>query len=162
MAGSVSDRKERKSARGTRFAFVGLSDPTGVYEVTVFSDTLDAARAFLEPGQNVLLTVEATLEGEALKLLARSAQPVDAVAAGAGPAGLRIHLDRATAAASVAALFARLGPEGGRAQAPVILCVPDPEGGREIDVALPHPLPVTPQIRGALRAVPGVVLVEEL
>jgi DNA polymerase-3 subunit alpha len=43
-----------------------------------------------------------------------------------------------------------------------MLCVPDPEGGREIDVALPHPLPVTPQIRGALRAVPGVVLVEEL
>jgi DNA polymerase-3 subunit alpha len=162
MAGSVSDRKERKSARGTRFAFVGLSDPTGVFEVTVFSDTLDAARAFLEPGQNVVLTVEATLEGETLKLLARSVQPVDAVAAGAGPAGLRIHLDRAAAAVSVAALFARLEAEAGRARAPVMLCVPDPEGGREIDVALPHPLPVTPQIRGALRAVPGVVLVEEL
>jgi DNA polymerase-3 subunit alpha len=40
--------------------------------------------------------------------------------------------------------------------------VPDPAGAREIDLALPDPLPVTPQIRGALRAVPGVVLVEDL
>ncbi len=162
MAGSVSDRKERKSARGTRFAFVGLSDPTGVYEVTVFSDTLDAARAHLEPGQNVVLTVEATLEGETLKLLARAVQPVETVSAGAGPVGLRIHLDRIGAAASVAALFARVGTEGGKARAPVVLCVPVPETGQEIDLVLPDPLPVTPQIRGALRAVPGVVMVEEL
>jgi DNA polymerase III subunit alpha len=162
MAGSVSDRKERKSARGTRFAFVGLSDPTGVYEVTVFSDTLDAARAILEPGQNVVLTVEATMEGETLKLLARSAQAAEVTAAGAGPTGLRIHLDREAAAGSVAALFARLHGEGLRGRAPVRLCVSRPETGDEIDIALPDPQPVTPQIRSALRAVPGVVLVEEL
>ena len=74
IAGSVSTKQERKSAKGNRFAFVGLSDPTGLYEVTVFSDTLEAARDLLEPGRNVVLGVEANLEGETLKLLARSAQ----------------------------------------------------------------------------------------
>ena len=43
IAGSVASRQERKSAKGNRFAFVALSDPTGLYEVTVFSDTLEAA-----------------------------------------------------------------------------------------------------------------------
>jgi len=159
LAGSVSSRQERKSAKGNRFAFVQLSDPTGLYEVTVFSDTLEAARDFLEPGKNVVLTVEANLEGETLKLLARGAQPIDAVAAEAGGSSLRIHLNQTAAAASVAALFARIGDSRSKGQ--IILCVPD-DTGREIDLTLPQDYPVTPQIKGAIKAMPGVVMVEEL
>ena len=162
MAGSVSSRQDRKSARGNRFAFVGLSDPTGLYEVTVFSDTLEVARDYLEPGSNVVLTVEATLEGETLKLLARSVRPVDAEAAEAGSAGVRIHLDRAEAAASVAALFARIAADGKRGRGPVTICVADPATGREIDIALAQDCAVTPQVKGAIRAMPGIVMVEEL
>jgi DNA polymerase-3 subunit alpha len=158
LAGSVSSRQERKSAKGNRFAFVQLSDPTGLYEVTVFSDTLEAARDHLEPGRNVVLTVEATLEGETLKLLARAAQPIDSVAAEAGAANLRIHINRPEAATSIAALLAQLQ---GRNKGQITLCVPDDQG-REIDLALPHPYPVTPQIKGAIKAMQGVVLIEEV
>ncbi|MEJ2016701.1 MAG: DNA polymerase III subunit alpha, partial [Limibacillus sp.] len=52
IAGAVLGRQERKSARGARYAFVQLSDPTGLYEVTVFSDTLAQHRELLEPGNN--------------------------------------------------------------------------------------------------------------
>ena len=55
IAGAVSSRQERKSARGNRFAFVQLSDSTGLYEVTVFSEALEAGRQYLEPGQNVVI-----------------------------------------------------------------------------------------------------------
>ena len=158
IAGSVANRKERKSAKGNRFAFVGLSDPTGLYEVTVFSDVLEASRNLLEPGQNVVLMVKAELEGETLKLLANSVQAIDAVADQAGSADLRIHLDRAEAAASVAALFGRV--ERGRAKGRVTLTVPFE--GKEVDVGLPGEYPVTPQIKGAIRAIMGVVLVEEV
>ncbi len=82
MAGAVGGRQERKSARGNRFAFVQLSDPTGLYEVTLFSDTLEAARDHLETGAKVVVTVEATMEAEQLKLLGRAVAPIDAVAAG--------------------------------------------------------------------------------
>jgi len=41
LAGVVAGRQERKSARGNRFAFAQLSDTSGAYEVTLFSDTLD-------------------------------------------------------------------------------------------------------------------------
>ncbi|RUS60882.1 DNA polymerase III subunit alpha [Pseudorhodobacter sp. E13] len=162
IAGSVSSKQERKSARGNRFAFVQLSDPTGLYEVTVFSDTLEAARDVLEPGMNVVLTVEATLEGETLKLLARGAQPIDSVAAEAGGSAIRIHIDKTDAAASVAALLARVAKDGGRNRAAVTICVPDAETGQEIDLDLPSEYPVTPQVKGALKAMSGVVMVEEL
>jgi DNA polymerase III subunit alpha len=158
LAGSVSSRQERKSAKGNRFAFVQLSDPTGLYEVTVFSDTLEAARDYLDPGKNVVLTVEANLEGETLKLLARAAQPIDQVAAEGGASALRIHLNKADAAASVAALFSRVE---GRTKAQITICVPDDQG-REIDLTLPQPYPVTPQIKGAIKAMSGVILVEEV
>ena len=51
-------------ARGNRFAFVQLSDPTGLYEVTCFSEVLEASRDFLDAGSNVVLTVKAELEGD--------------------------------------------------------------------------------------------------
>jgi DNA polymerase III subunit alpha len=55
IAGAVAAREERKSARGNRFAYVKLSDPTGLYEVMVFADVLEEAREHLEPGRNVVL-----------------------------------------------------------------------------------------------------------
>ncbi len=158
IAGSVSAKQERKSAKGNRFAFVSLSDPTGLYEVTVFSDTLEAARDHLEPGMNVVLTVEANLEGDTLKLLARAAQPIDQVAADAGTLAIRVHLNRAEAIPSLAALLAKVE---GRNKAQITLCVPDDQG-REIDLTLPQPYPLTPQIRGAIKAMSGVVMVEEV
>jgi DNA polymerase III subunit alpha len=158
IAGSVSSRQERKSARGNRFAFVGLSDPTGLYEVTVFSDVLEAAREVLEPGRNVVLTVEATLEGETLKLLARGAQPIDQVTADAGAQALRIHVSGAEALGSIAGLLARVE---GRNRAEIRICVADGQG-QEIDVTLPRPYPMTPQIKGAIKAMQGVVMVEDI
>ena len=158
MAGSVSARQERKSAKGNRFAFVSLSDPTGLYEVTVFSDVLEASRDHLEPGRNVVLTVRADPDGDSVKLLANSVQPIDSVAAEAGASDLRIHLNRAEAAGSVAALLAQVE---GRTKGQITICVPD-ETGCEIDVLLPQPYPVTPQIKGAIKAMQGVVMVEEI
>ncbi len=158
LAGSVSSRQERKSAKGNRFAFVQLSDPTGLYEVTVFSDTLEQARDHLEPGKNVVITVEANLEGDSLKLLCRGASPIDAVAADAGAANLRIHLNRPEAIPSLAGL---LGTLEGRSRAQITLCIPE-DDGREIDLLLPNTYPVTPQIKGAIKAMQGVVMVEEV
>ena len=135
-----------------------LSDPTGLYEVTLFSDALEASRDYLEPGKNVVLTVKAELEGDTLKLLANSVQPIDAVADQAGAQALRIHLNQASAATSIATLLARVE---GRNRAQITLCVADDQG-REIDLILPQPYPITPQIKGAIKAMQGVVMVEEI
>jgi DNA polymerase-3 subunit alpha len=158
LAGSVSSRQERKSARGNRFAFVQLSDPTGLYEVTCFSEVLEASRDHLDAGSNVVLTVKAELEGETLKLLAQAITPIDAATAAAGAQDLRIHLAKPEAAISLATLLAKVE---GRTRAAITLCVTDPQG-REIDIDLPGQYPVTPQIKGAIKAMHGVLAVEEI
>ncbi|MBE3636615.1 DNA polymerase III subunit alpha [Mangrovicoccus algicola] len=168
LAGAVAARQERKSSRGNRFAFVQLSDPTGLYEVTVFSDTLEQSRDLLEPGQNVVLTVEAESESDQLKLLCRTVTPVDDVAAQAGPVGMRVTLDAEAApggpAAMIADLLARATEEARRQRrAPVQLLLRMNRAGYEGDglVDLGEYV-VTPQIKGAVKSLPGVELVEDL
>ena len=163
MAGVVAGRQERKSARGNRFAFAQLSDPTGGYEITLFSEVLEKSRDFLETGAQVVIQAEATMEAEQLKLLCRSVAPVDAVAQDAGAVGLRIFVDQETAVASVAAVL-----EG--AKAAVRGARPGPIHFRLLGAGLPGEVeidsgaefPVTPQIKGAIRSLPGVVMVEEI
>ena len=92
IAGTVTARQERKSARGNRYAFVQLSDPSAIYEVTMFSDVLEASREFLEPGDNIVLTVDANLESGQLKILARSVQHVDKVISGGALAVYQFYL----------------------------------------------------------------------
>jgi len=158
IAGSVSAKQERKSAKGNRFAFVSLSDPTGLYEVTVFSDVLELARDHLEPGKNVVLTVKVDPDGDGVKMLANAVQPIDAVAAEAGASDLRIHLTRPEAVTSLQLLLSKVE---GQTRGQITLCIPDPEG-REIDLLLPQAYPITPQIKGAIKAMNGVLMVEDV
>jgi len=168
LAGAVSGRQERKSARGNRFAFVQISDPTGLGEVTVFSDVLEAARELLEPGRLVVLTVEATLESDTLKLTARAVVTAESVAAQAGPAGLLLRLAGGPGAADCVAALAALvegvqpGPGPRARPGPLRLSLPDPASGGQIEIDLGRKLPVTPELRGELRSLPGVLAVEEL
>jgi len=102
IAGSVAGKQIRKSARGNRFAFAQLTDPTGAYEVTIFSDTLEKHGEHLEVGKNVVLAVEATMEADQLKLLARTIQPADISVADAASMGLKIYLSDEDAINSIA------------------------------------------------------------
>ena len=162
IAGSVSGKQERKSARGNRFAFVQLSDPTGLYEVTVFSDTLEKYRDMLVPGENVVLMVEANLEAEQLKLLARGVQAVDAAVVDAAAMGLKIFINEEAAIASVATrLEAVTKTAGKRGRGPVHLVLSHPDLPGEVEMALAKEYTLNPQIKGAIKHIPGVQLVEE-
>ena len=163
LAGVVAGRQERKSARGNRFAFAQMSDPTGGYEVTLFSDTLEAARDHLETGSKVVVTVEATMESDQLKLLGRSVAPVDMAVADAGSAGLKVFIDAPEAIAAVHQVLegARSAAKGA-GKGPVQLCLMDPSLPGEVEVDLGLEFPVTPQIKGAIRSLGGVLEVEEI
>jgi len=170
MAGAVSGRQERKSARGNRFAFVQLSDPTGLYEVTVFSETLEAARDLLEAGQNLVLTVQANMEADQLKLLASSISPVDTSLARAGRSEIRVFIEEAAAATSVKSLLERYRADTSvRGKGAVTLSTLGVEllvGGVpricDVDIALGDDWPMNPQIKSALKSLHGVVAVEEV
>jgi DNA polymerase-3 subunit alpha len=163
IAGTISAKQERKSARGNRFAFVQASDPTGLYEVTVFSETLEKHRQHLEAGMRVILTVQAELEADQLKMLVRGAQPIDeAVAQPGGAMGLRIYVEAVDAVSNVASLLKRMSKEAGAARGSIELRLMTESIGGEVDISLGDRLPVSPQFKSALKAVPGVLTVEEV
>ncbi len=163
MAGVVAGRQERKSARGNRFAFAQLSDPTGAYEVTLFSDTLEKCREFLETGAQVVLTAEATMESDQLKLLGRSVGPVDSVVAEAGATGLRIFVDQPQVLPTVARVLEdAAGAAKGAAKGPIHLCLLDPGLPGDVEMDLGQDFPINPQIKGAIKSLDGVMSVEEI
>jgi len=163
LAGVVAGRQERKSARGNRFAFAQLSDTTGAYEVTLFSEALENARDHLETGSKVVVTAEATLEADQLKLLARSVAPIDAAVANAGSSGLKIFVDDMCAIDTVsnvlesAAQVARSAGKG-----PVLLCLLDTALPGEVEIELGNSFALNPQIRGAIKSLEGVMAVEDI
>ena len=163
MAGIVAGRQERKSARGNRFAFVSMSDPTGQFEVTIFSDTLELARQYLETGSQVVVQVEATLEADQLKLLGRSVVPIDSVVADAGATGLRVFIESADSIPAVAGVLEnalRDKVRGGRG--PIYFCLMHQGLPGEVEIDCGREYPVTPQIKGALRSLGGVIEVQEI
>ena len=163
LAGIVSARQERKSARGNRFAFVQASDPSGAYEAMVFSDTLDTSRDHLEAGSRVILHVEVTQEADQLKILARSVTPMDEAVDTAPQVGLRIFVEEAAAVEPLQGLLTRLANESGaRGRGPLHLCLLGEDLPGEIEMRLPGEYPVNPQVKGALRSLPGIAMVEEV
>ncbi len=162
LAGRVSGRQERKSLKGNRFAFAQLSDPTGAYEVTIFSDTLEKSREYLETGSKVVVTAEATLESEQLKLLARSIAPIDAVVADAGSAGLKVFLEDAEAVGPVANVLQQAAETvKAGAKGPVLFCLMSADLPGEVEIDTGREFPVNPQIKGAIKSLDGVMAVEE-
>jgi DNA polymerase-3 subunit alpha len=154
LAATVTHRQERRSKAGNRFAFVGFSDPTGQFEAICFSDTLQAARELLEPGTSVIASVEADVEGEDVKLRLQGVESLDKAAA-AVVQGVQIFVRDAVPVDSIAKRLERKG------KAPVLLTLIT-ESGREVDVELGRNFVMTPQIKGALKAVQGVLDVVDL
>ena len=163
MAGVVANRQERKSARGNRFAFLQLSDKTGSYEATLFSEVLEKSREYLETGSKVLLTAEASLESDQIKLLARSISPLDAGISNVDAEGMRIFVNDENAISSVASVLdqskdqVKLGAKG-----PIYLRLINPSLPGEVEIDLGESFPINPQIRGAIKSLNGVVEVEEM
>src|SRR5579871_2552238 len=155
LAGIVVGKKERTSARGNRFAFVQLSDTTGMFEVTVFSEVLAASRGLIDSGQPLIVTVDVRHEEDSLRLTAQKFEPLDAVVAHAA-AGLRIFVGEPEALPRLKTLFAR--EASGRGRVTLVLDLPK----SEVELALPGGFRVDPRVRAAVKSLPGIVDVHDI
>jgi DNA polymerase-3 subunit alpha len=155
LAGIVVGRKERTSARGNRFAFVQMSDPSGVFEVTLFSEVLREARALLESGEPLVVTVDVRAEEESQRLTVQKIEPLDAVVADAA-AGLRVFVGEAGALDHLKNVIAR--QSAGRGRVTIVLDLPD----REVEIAVPGGFRVDPRVRAAVKSLPGIVDVHDI
>jgi DNA polymerase-3 subunit alpha len=154
MAGVVIAKQERATERA-RFAFVQLSDATGQYEVTLFSDLLSQVRDLLEGHALLLVDVDARLDGDAIKLTAQHVEPLERRVAMQAAGTVEIHLRDLEAAHRLRPLLA--DERGAR----VRLVVGLPAGERVV-VALPEAFMLAYGRRADLGRIPGVVEVREV
>ena len=161
VAGTVVARTERRTRTGSKMGIIGLSDPTGHYEAVIFSEGLAEHRDLLEPGSAVLLFLSAEVQGDEVRARIQSAEPLDEAAANLNK-GLRVFLRNEAPIEAVAKRLepiARSAVANGDGEVSMVLML---EQGTEVEVKLPGRFKVSPQIAGAIKAVPGVVLVEAL
>ncbi len=156
LAGIVVGRKERTSARGNRFAFVQMSDTSGIFEVTLFAEMLSQSRALFDASQPLAVTVDVRNEEDNLRLTAQKVEPLDDVVAHAA-AGLRVFLGEERALATLKSLMGREAG-GGRGRVSVVLDLAE----REVEIAIPGGFRVDPKIRAAVKSLPGIVDVHDI
>ena len=152
VAATVVSRVERRTKTGNKMGIFGLSDPSGHYEAILFSEGLQQYRDVLEPGSAVLLFLSAEAQGDEIRARIQSAEPLDQAAAKLQK-GLRVFLRDPAPLEPVAK---RLDGKGD-GEVSMVLQI---GGGAEVEVRLPGRFKVSPQIAGAIKAVPGVLDVQ--
>ncbi|HEV2558448.1 MAG TPA: DNA polymerase III subunit alpha [Microvirga sp.] len=153
VAATVLDRQERRTKTGNKMGIINLSDQTGHFEAIVFSEGLQQYRDILEPGAAVLLILQAGVEGEEVRARIGTAERLDEAVA-KHQKGMRIFLRDERPIFSVQE---RLKAKG-EGEVTLILILDDVK--QEVEVKLPGRYMASPQVAGALRAVPGVVDVQ--
>jgi len=160
MAGVIRTVRMRRSKSGKPFAWVELSDASGEYEITVFSETINASRELMEAGSVVLFGVSVEERDGDVRFTCESAlRKLDVVAA-ASVSQLRVSVTSPDALEGLKRRLASVRPASASESGSVVVVMRLPESGREVDLALPGLAACTPAMRGALRSINGVSDVE--
>ena len=157
IAGMISRVQERKSQRGRPYAFVDLSDSTGSFEVTMFTQALEASRELLVANTSVVLTVEARLEDDQPRMMVQSVRSLDSVVAKAS-AGLRLIIDNPTPLNEIQDVLT--GSNRGNGMVHLVVDLEDQS--RTVEVTLQQRYAITPQVRDLLDTVTGVRDIQEI
>jgi len=155
LAGVPVSRRERTSANRNRFAFVVVSDPSGSFELVLFSEVLAASRELLDAQKPVLIEVDARVDGETVKFSARRLVSLDEAAAGAC-AAFRIAVCERLSAERLGRVLERA--ERGRGR---IRLAFDDGAGHEVEIVLPGSYALSPGLRAQIEALPGVETVAD-
>jgi len=159
MAGVIRTVRLRRSKTGKPFAWVELSDATGDFEITVFSETLSTSQDLMEAGALILATVTVEERDGEVRFTCEGMRSLD-VAAASAASQLRIEINAATALEGVKRRLAGVKPASTQEGGQVIIALRLPESGRDVEITLPGQAACTPAMRGALKAVEGVLDVE--
>ncbi len=155
MAGVLLKKQEKVSQKGNKYAFLQLSDPTGIFEVTLFSEMLVNARDYLVPGTALLLGVEVEQKDDQLRFTCTRIEPLD----GALENKIReisIHMDKA---APIHKIKEFLDIEGQGSS--VIKLHVQAGDNRSIEIQLPNRWSLSAQARNKIRTQDGVLEILE-
>ena len=156
MAGVLLKKQEKMSQKGSKYAFLQLSDPSGIYEVTIFSEALNNFRDFLVAGTSLLVTVEVEKKDDQIRYTSHKIQPLEAALEGKVNE-IHIHLSSADAAPKIKELMDSEGK--GRSKITIFTYL-DAYRTAQIDVAGHWSL--NSKARNIIRSEKGVIEVNEV
>ena len=159
MAGVIRTVRMRRSKTGKPFAWIELSDATGEFEVTVFSETINAARDLMEAGNLVLVSVTVEDRDGDIRFTCEGMRSLD-IAAATTVSQLRISVTSETALDGIKRRLAAVKPPTESERGNVVIAMRLAGSGREVELTLPEKAGCTPAMRGALKGIDGVFDVE--
>ena len=155
LAGQISSVQERISGKGNRFAFIQLTDKSGLFEVTLFSETLLQHRDLLKSDSALLVTADARRENETIRLLGVRLQPLEDIIA-QNHTGLGIWIDDPDCVEDIKAVLR----EDGGGHAPVKFFVDT--GTQKIEISLAYNFKLSGPLREALKSIRGISRIQNI
>ncbi|MGH1377367.1 MAG: DNA polymerase III subunit alpha [Alphaproteobacteria bacterium] len=156
MAGVLLKKQEKMSQKGNKYAFLQLSDPTGIFEVTIFSETLNNARDYLEAGMSLLVTVEVEQKDDQLRYTSHKIQPLEDALEGKINE-IHIHLSTGDSAPKIKELIDAGGK--GRSKITIFAHIDD---DRRAQIDIPGLWSLNAKSRNDIRTEKGVIDISEL
>jgi DNA polymerase-3 subunit alpha len=155
MAGVVRRVMPRPARDGSGvFAFVGLSDPSGDYDVIVNPEAFSIERGHLELGRAMVFRARVRWKDGDLKLSGDSFEVLEAAEARATQV-LRLDIREGASMKDIAQLIKGL-PEGAATEKRPLLLVLRLADGREVELSVGGGFPAGAAARAALKAARGV------
>ncbi|MGC2854309.1 DNA polymerase III subunit alpha [Novispirillum sp. DQ9] len=155
MAAIVGARKEKVGKNGSRYAFVTLSDAGGSYEAMFFSEVLNASREMLDSGKPLLISMDARLDGEQVRLNAQHVSTIDSVVSKVTKK-VMIYFDEPEVLPPLKQILSRDAKGHGR-----IVLVPR-TGSQEVEISLKEGFALNGGTIAALKDLPGIAEVREI
>jgi len=155
LAGVITGKKIRTSSRGNRFAFLQLTDQSGVFEVTVFSDLLALIRNHLDSEVPMLVKADTRLEEGGVRLIGQQITLLDDIAF-IESAGLEVRVANAAALEGIRDGLKRDG--AGTAQIRLAILA----NQSDVVIDLPGRYRLSSEFRQMLKILPGITSVREL
>lgn len=150
LAGIVTGKKVKISPKG-KFAFIQISDASGLAEISVFDEKLLSENGeLLETGQMILIRADGKREEGGVRLIAQSIKPFDAMQEGTAAGTLEIDLQSAEA---LEPLKQAIGEPQEQATT-IVISLPIP--GHLATLRLPTQYRISPQLLSAIQSMPGI------
>ncbi|MBI3418757.1 MAG: DNA polymerase III subunit alpha [Proteobacteria bacterium] len=156
VAGIMVSKQERTAKSGNRFAFVQLSDTSGMFEAMVFSEVLSSKRELLVAGTPLLLSVDVQGTPQEYRLTVQQVERLDEVASRESQ-GVMLVLAGERGLKPVAELAAKL-PRG---KSRIHLLI-DVDGEDDAEIALPGTYAFSSDLRSKLKGLDGVLAAQDL
>ena len=156
IAGTISYVMERRSRNGKRFAFVGLTDEDGPFEVTIFSNLLSRVREIIIPGASVILDLEVQREKNNQRLLTNSITPINDFLTQT-LTKMKIYLEDSEVIGSIKS---RLKRNGSSEVSICFLSINDK--AHKVEMSLGKNFYIDSPILSSIKDIPGVSKIEEI